>query len=211
MTGLSKELINCIKRSSTHSSEAPSVKHAASQRFKECMEKDSRSSESLEQDLDEDQENPLSLYAPLSFSPSISSNTQTSAISGSALMPCAEIQALFEKMASTMLIMHTEGEQETTLFLDSPQFSSSSLFGTRITIKEFTTAPKVFNIEIASHQAGLHLLATHKDALVAAFESHRLPFSVHRLDLGLHGAEDPAFYHNSGDDQQQEQKEDERS
>jgi hypothetical protein len=210
MTGLSKELITCIKRSSSHSSETPSVKHPSSQRFKACMEQETPSSEDLEQDLDEDKENPLALCAPGSFSLSISSNTQASAISGSAIISCADIEALFEKMASTMLVMHTEGEQETTLFLDSPQFSSSSLFGTRITIKEFSTAPKVFNIEIASHQAGLHLLATHKDALVAAFESHRLPFSVHRLDLGLQGAQDPEFYPYPGDDDQQEQKEDER-
>lgn len=211
MTELSKDLITYIKRSSHHSSDAPSRKHPTSQRFKECMERKNSTSDASEEELEEKNRREDSVYAPISFSLPLSCNMSASAASSASLTPVAEIQALFEKMASTMLILHTEGSQETTFLLDSPQFASSSLFGTRITIKEFTTAPKVFNIEIASHQAGLHLLATHKDALLAAFESHKLPFSVHRLDMELHGVESSLAYHNANEDEQQEQKEDERS
>lgn len=227
MTGLPKELITCTKRSSSVNSDEHSLKKPALKRFKECMEKGHKekpSSNSWELDKDEkalseDGENtcasPLSLYAHLIHKadgiPGIEPGLESGPVSGSTRIACAEIEALFEKMASTMLVMNSAKEQETTLFLDSPQFSSSAFFGTRITIKEFSTAPKVFNIEIATHQTALNLLTTHKDALLAAFEGHRLPFTVNRLDTELHSIDEHAAHRHSDKDGGQNHKEDEPS
>src|SRR5581483_3594376 len=63
----------------------------------------------------------------------------------------SEMEALFEKMASCMIVMNASNDVETTLFLDGANFASSSLFGAQITIKEFSTAPKAFNVEIISN------------------------------------------------------------
>ena len=100
-----------------------------------------------------------------------------------ALPPTLEI--LFEKVASSMVIMHSNEEQETTFVLDNPNFASSPFFGTKITIKEYSTAPKAFNIEISSYPAALAQIAAHQGDLMAAFQNGRFNFSVHRLDTQL--------------------------
>jgi len=211
MTGLPKELITYIKRSSSHYSDEHPVKKTHSGRFKECMHKKQKEKHTSKKDLAEDKESPLNACAsPLpSLKTQMDSCIQPAAMVDSA-SACTEIEALFEKMASTMLVMNSESEQQTTLFLDTPQYSSSAFFGTRITIKEFSTAPKIFNIEIASSPTALNLLTTHKDALLAAFDSHKLPFSVHRLDTELHGVEEQPCRHGDNDDGQ-DRKQDEFS
>ncbi len=86
---------------------------------------------------------------------------------------------LFEKMAASMLVLYASGDTETTLFVES---RDSIFCGTRITIKEFSTAPKVFNVHIASNPSSLHLINAHKAALLSSFEQGKFPFSVHRLE-----------------------------
>ena len=194
MTEITKELITTTKRSGLSYSDESAPTRAQDRRFKECMQAIKEKEEHADEELSEDTENLASGVTPFSLS------FQSAAIPTASVMAAAsvqstslEIEALFEKMAATMLVMTSTDERETTLFLDSPKFSSSTLFGTRITIKEFSTAPKVFNIEIASHHAALQLLSSHKDALMAAFENHKLPFSVHRLDTELHSLEESSL------------------
>jgi hypothetical protein len=208
MTGLPKELITGTNRPSCDHSAEPSAKRAASRRFKECMEKEQNKllDSQPEPDSSDDDTVPLSAD-PGSCTPRVLSTPFCVADIAPSVAAGTEVEALFEKMASTMLIMHASDEKETTLLLNNPEFSSSPFFGTRITVKEFSTAPKVFNIEIAADQRALSLLATHKDALLAAFEGHKLPFSVHRLDTQLHGMEKDE--HHS--DPQHDRKEDEPS
>lgn len=106
----------------------------------------------------------------------------------------AEIEALFEKMAGTMLLLASSKETETTLFLDTPQFDHSPFYGTRITIKEFSTAPKAFNIEIAASSVALTYLNAHKSALLAAFAKGDFNFSIGRLDTEIQQADRPLFH-----------------
>lgn len=104
----------------------------------------------------------------------------------------AEIDVLFEKMASLMLITHSSGETETTLFLDNP----TSLFcGTRITVREFSTAPKAFNVEIASSPAAIAAIEAGKNDLMAAFQNGKFPFSIHRFDTQLQDVEERPLFH----------------
>jgi hypothetical protein len=214
MTELPKELITSTKRTSASYSNESSPHKPLDGRFKECLQSVQEREEEESAQSDEERDSALCPLPPFSLaSPSITAETHStpsieaaSSLSRSTL----EIEALFEKMASTMLVMTSTEESETTLYLDSPQFSSSAFFGTRITIKEFSTAPKIFNIEIASHPSALNLLTTHKDALLAAFESHKLPFAVHRLDTELHGIEDHASPY-SDKEEGQDHKQDESS
>jgi hypothetical protein len=106
----------------------------------------------------------------------------------------AEIQALFEKMAGTMILLSSSLETETSVFLDAPQFASSPFYGSRITIKEFSTAPKAFNIEIATNPAALSLLQTHQAALMTSFQQGNFNFSIGRIDTEIQNNDRPLFH-----------------
>ena len=77
--------------------------------------------------------------------------------------PSSQVGALYDKLLSAIIGTHTEGVQETTFFLDGDAFNTFQ--GARITITEYSTAPKVFNIEFSSHSKA-----------VALFESHAAEF-----------------------------------
>jgi hypothetical protein len=114
------------------------------------------------------------------------------------------IDTLFEKMASCMIVMNSSHETETTLFLDNPHFASSSFFGTQITIREFTTAPKAFNIEIVSNPQAIALIDASKMEMLLSFQNGHFNFTVHRFDTHIQGNEDrPLFHRKEWDDGQE--------
>ncbi|HEY2810744.1 MAG TPA: hypothetical protein VGJ00_05095 [Rhabdochlamydiaceae bacterium] len=203
MTELPKDLIAKAHTPPHYSHDRASAK-AQGKHFKEWMsakeKEEKKSSDSVAEEA--------CGFACASPSPlPVASAATSSVASTAALSPLSvEVEALFEKMAATMLVMTSSGEQETTLFLDGSQFSSSPFFGTRITIKEFSTAPKVFNVEIALQQAALHLLAAHTGSLLAAFESNRFAFSVHRLTTELQ--EENSLYYRRNQEENNDRKRD---
>lgn len=136
--------------------------------------------------------------APMTFS----SNAPVAA-SQPVKMP-AEIEALFEKMAGTMLVLSSSNESETTVFLDAPQFDRSPFYGTRITIKEFSTAPKAFNIEIASSALATNAIDIHKPALLSAFAKGDFNFSIGRFDTEILQEDRPLFHRKEAVSQDQE-------
>jgi hypothetical protein len=139
---------------------------------------------------------PLPFFSPFSNTPSTIQ---------SSLSP--QIQALFEKMASTMIVMETSGEKETTLVLDSPQFASSVFFGTKITIREFSTAPKAFNVEIVASQLAINTIDPCKNDLLSAFQNSHFNFSIHRFETYLHTEDRPVLHrkeNSDGDHQESE-------
>ncbi len=125
----------------------------------------------------------------------------------------AEIEAAFEKMASCMIVMDGSGTLETTLFLDNPHFASSALFGTQVTIKEYCTAPKAFNVEITSNPSGAALIDAAKNDLLMAFREGNFNFTVHRFDTYIEQTSDRPLFHrkeDSGDATSQDQRGDDR-
>lgn len=108
-----------------------------------------------------------------------------------------EFKELFEAMASRMIVMHSSGEVKTTLFLDNP---SSRFFGTTITIREFSTAPKVFNVEIASSTQMICAIEASKNDLLSAFQHGNFNFSIHRLDTLLQNEEHPVMHRDENQD-----------
>lgn len=125
---------------------------------------------------------------------------------GARLSP--EIEAIFEKMASCMLVMTSSREVKTTLCLDHPRFASSVFFGSKITIREFSTAPKMFNVEIVSNPLATAMIdAAHND-LLSAFQYGKFPFSIQRLDTQIETGE-PHLVHrkeSSGEEQSEEEQ-----
>jgi hypothetical protein len=181
MTELSKELISNTRNTSTVYTERKRIEESLDKEtFKEWMQPSDQEEEPLLETTDE-----KTLLNPFMSLPSAQlqdklffSSTAISSISNAPLLS-ADAALLFEKMASSMLILYSSGDQETTLFVDN---LDSIFCGTRITIKEFSTAPKIFNVHITSNPSSLHLINAHKAALLNSFEQGKFPFSVHRLE-----------------------------
>lgn len=176
-------------------------------RFKDCL-KVSRVDDQKKTknffDFVQEEEEKTPLQAGCISSSSLCAMEATSdAVISRATALSADVEAAYEKMASQMIIMHASGDQETILYLDSAQFST--LFGTKIVIKEFSTAPKAFNIEIISNPQAVALMDASKAHLMATFQNGNFPFSVNQLDAHLE--ERPVFCRKEAFDQQQHSKE----
>ncbi len=172
-----------------------------SRRFKELLEV-----EAIDEKLHEKKEEEKMIdglpSAPLAivFSNIIS---PSSAVAGPSSILSAEMEALFEKMASSMIIMSSSGETETTLLLDNP---SSMFNGTKITIREFSTAPKAFNVEITSFSPAIQAIDASKNDLLSAFQNGKFNFSIHRFETHLKHEERPVFHRKESDQGSQEEK-----
>ena len=118
----------------------------------------------------------------------------------------ADVEALYERMASAMIVMCSSRETETTLFLDNPHFASSQFFGSKITIREFSTAPKAFNIEIASTPNAIACLEAGKQDLLSAFQNGRFNFSVNRIDTHVQSEERPVLHRKESSDHDQQER-----
>ncbi|NGX47713.1 MAG: hypothetical protein K1000chlam3_01095 [Chlamydiae bacterium] len=99
--------------------------------------------------------------------------------------PSAQVMQLYHKMVDTLLHIHREGIQETTFFLDSDAFSSSIFHGAKITITEYSTAPKIFNIHFFADGKALAIFEAHAHELVNSLQNGKFGFGVHRLDTSL--------------------------
>ncbi len=114
-----------------------------------------------------------------------------------------EIEAIFEKMASSMIVMSSSEETETTLFLDNP---ASLFYGTKVTIREFSTAPKAFNVEITSFTPMVNVIESSKNDLLSAFQHGNFNFSIHRLETSIHREERPVLHRKESSDGDSEQR-----
>jgi len=96
-----------------------------------------------------------------------------------------QILQLFERMVGVMTVMTTSGISETTINLDAPQFAGSVFFGAQIVIREFSTAPKTYNIELIGNSQAVNLFQGGAEDLVAAFQAGKYNFKVNRIDTSL--------------------------
>lgn len=112
---------------------------------------------------------------------------------------------LFERMVGVMTVMSTAGITETTVTLSSPQYANSVFFGAQIIIKEYSTAPKAFNIQIITNAQGAALVQAYADDLMAAFRTGNYNFKVNRLEAGL-SAEKPLVRRKEGPSKDKEEK-----
>lgn len=214
MTGFPKELITSSTRCATHSASSEyankrAVEKIDNDRFKKCMHSQSEEEEQTSETKGSEESDSAVFAAPnpLLMERAVLTTAQSAAVVNRDLP--IEVAALFEKMASTMIVMTSADVRETSLVLDGPQFSSSVFFGTRITIKEFSTAPRIFNIEIASQTATVHLLEAHKGILMSSFEGGKFAFTVNRLETVLHSLEENfSSPHRDSDNDDNKEKDD---
>ena len=100
-----------------------------------------------------------------------------------ALKPSAQVMQVFDKLIQSLTYVDQNGIQETTFFLDD---HLGSLFeGAKVTITEYSTAPKTFNIAFEVDPRALTLLESHAADLVHAVQKGRFGFTIHRIDTRL--------------------------
>ncbi len=224
MSVLPQELLRKISAHSDSLSKHSSSRDVSRARFRELLKVQATDEKPKERKLpsassDEEKDEEETGSLPSIFAPPCpqgsSSDTAPSApaipslnrIAGPVL-PNPAMEAAFEKMASTMILMNSAGDRETTLFLDGAHFSGSCLFGTQITIREFSTAPKAFNIEVLSNSLGAAAIDAGKNALLLSFQNGNFNFTVHRFDTHIQQSEERPVLHRkeSHDRDPQDQK-----
>jgi hypothetical protein len=97
----------------------------------------------------------------------------------------AEMLLLFEKMISQIFIMQANGVNETVIHLNTPEFSSSIFAGAQLVIKEYSTAPLVFNIEFLGSPQNRLYFEQNIASLRAAFASEDRKYSINRIESRL--------------------------
>jgi len=189
---------DAIRKTTAETKERSPSRELPKGRFRELMQAhptDERPQSKKEEEKKEKSDGleVLMCPSPLMFS---SSGSSASAIQP---MLTQEIEAIFEKMASCMVVMTSSGETETTMVMDKP---GSLFFGTQITIREFSTAPKAFNVEITSLAQALNAIELNKSSLLSAFQHGNFNFSVHRLETYLQNEERPVLHRKESSDQE---------
>ena len=110
-----------------------------------------------------------------------------------------EIEELWEKLGSACILMNPLQDKETTFILDTNTLFS----GMRITIKEYSTAPKIFNIELApTSSTALSLIASHVPQLLNRFRQESFDFSVNDIIPELQSYETTAHQKQDDEDSQ---------
>jgi len=97
----------------------------------------------------------------------------------------AQVTQLFEKLVETLIQIKQDGIEETTFFLDGDAFSASIFQGAQITITEYSTAPKIFNIQFSANPETLAFFEGHAHELVAALREGNFGFGINRLDTSI--------------------------
>lgn len=113
------------------------------------------------------------------------SSTNLEATSVNALSIDAPWDAVIEQATQGITHLLAEKMRETSLMLTGPLFAGTPLEGTKIIVREYSTAPLAFNIHFACHPDALAHLQPHLKKLSSFFQNRRYPFSVHSIDADL--------------------------
>lgn len=104
----------------------------------------------------------------------------------------AETFQLFERMVMSITVMMDQGIRETVIHLNSREFT---LFGGgQLIIREYSTAPKAFNIEFLGDAHNTALFAKSVDELMKAHQNGRYNYRINRIDTSLLRPEKPVFH-----------------
>lgn len=93
-----------------------------------------------------------------------------------------QIEALFDKMVDYISHCVESDIKKTTITLNASEFSNSLFRGAKITITEYSSAPKIFNIELAGSPEALVLFQASATDLMAAFQKGNFNFQVNRCE-----------------------------
>ncbi len=112
------------------------------------------------------------------------------------------VQDFFDKLVDWMQHVDNDGIKKTTLILNR---DPSSIFsGTKITLTEYSSAPKIFNLHLSSSPEAVKLFQAHAQALINAIHHKDNDFDIHRIEADLLSSEEILIYRNLAIEQDQE-------
>lgn len=114
-----------------------------------------------------------------------------------------QISQLFDRMVGTITIMNDSGIKTTEFILSGEEFSSSIFYGAHITITEYSTAPKTFNIQLSASPKAVALFQENMSNLLVNFASGNYAFRINRLETSLI-EERPLFKRKSSSENDQQ-------
>ena len=100
------------------------------------------------------------------------------------------VLALFERIAGVMTVMTQSGVTETTVSLTSDQFKSSPFYRAEIVIREYSSAPKQFNIEVRGNAEAVAQFQANIPYLESTFRTGKYNFGIHRLETSIQKIEE---------------------
>lgn len=98
--------------------------------------------------------------------------------------PSTQISQLFEKLVRALIRVDKSGISKTSLVLGD-EFATSVFSGTKITITEYSSAPKIFNIQFNMSPEALAFYEKHAASLMTALKSGKFGFEMGRIDAHL--------------------------
>lgn len=118
-------------------------------------------------------------------------SAESSSMSGYSLMKPETFQ-IFERMVMSITVMMDKGIQETIIHLNSKEFN---LFGGgQLIIREYSTAPKAFNVEFQGNAQNSALFAKSVDELMKAHQKGKYNYRINRIDSSLLPEDEPLFH-----------------
>jgi len=94
-----------------------------------------------------------------------------------------EIREFFQDLVSEMVFLNSSGKSQTMITLSSPHLQSSPLYGMQILITEYSSAPKLFNVELYANATAMALVAPSLKEFTNTFDKSKFPFDIHRFEL----------------------------
>lgn len=96
-----------------------------------------------------------------------------------------DILDLFERVIGALVYLDQAGIKETTITIASSKEKTSIFNGAQITIREYSTAPKEFNIELKGDPKAVELFQSNKKDLMDAFDLMPYTFKVKNIETSL--------------------------
>ncbi len=93
--------------------------------------------------------------------------------------------ALFEKMVGVMTVMVQSGVRETTFTLTAEPFKGSHFFGAEVVIREYSTAPMQYNVELKGSQEAVAQFQANIPYMESALRTGGYNFGIHRIETSL--------------------------
>lgn len=143
---------------------------------------------------------PPPVFSPCS--PISHSSTQISTIS-SISDACLQI---IDKLCSEMIVMDAESCVTTTFVLETEAFQNSPFYKATVTIEEYSTAPKVFNVSITAQESAINLLESQMAGFFELLETRNFSFAIHKIDTYL---STDSWYKEKEQDQNQDNQDQE--
>lgn len=112
-------------------------------------------------------------------------NYQPSVLPTGSAFSSYQISQLFDRIAGVMTVMELSGTTTTELTLSGEEFASSVFYKARITITEYSTAPKAFNVQLSANPEAVALFQGNMPNLLANFASGNYAFRIHRLETNV--------------------------